>query len=179
MGISKRIPGWGEIVPVYAVIVLILYTWTILSFFWLVPNWLFFMTISEILTVLAYSFATNLLESVVVLCVCLLSSLVLPAKWFHDAFVARGSALAMAGLGYLIFIAFQFTNKSIYPTRALSVWGLALAAIVIVLIVHFAGRIRGVRQSIEVLAERTTIFLYVMIPLSVLSVILVAFRAMV
>ena len=71
----KRIPSWGKIVPVFAVIVLIVYAWTIIWFFWKLPSWLFFLNAGEILTAFAYSLATNLAESLVVLCAPLLLAL--------------------------------------------------------------------------------------------------------
>jgi hypothetical protein len=46
------VPGWGQIVPVYAVIVLIVYGWTITWFSWRFPGWLLFLKASEILIVL-------------------------------------------------------------------------------------------------------------------------------
>lgn len=177
MAISKRIPGWGQIAPVYAVIVLILYSWTILSFLWLVPGWLYYLKAGEIVTVFTYASATNLVESLAVLCVCLLPRILLPGEWFRDTFVARGSALAMSGLGYLMYVAFQYRNKSGYPEFALSLWSLALGAVIILLVVYAAGRFDHVRRGIEGLADRATIFLYVSVPVSVISLAVVAVRA--
>jgi membrane-anchored protein YejM (alkaline phosphatase superfamily) len=40
-------------------ITMVIYSWTILHFFWRLPGWLYFMSIGEVLTVYAYSMATN------------------------------------------------------------------------------------------------------------------------
>src|SRR5512140_447536 len=100
----SKIPTWQQIVPVYAVIVLVIYTWTILWFFWKLPSWTFFLNVGEMLTMLAYSLATNFAESLLVLCGPLVLGLVLPRKWFSEVFVARGAALSLAGLGYMMFL---------------------------------------------------------------------------
>lgn len=171
LAISNRIPGWGQILPVYAVIVLMLYSWTTLSLFWLVPSWLYFMHPGEILQVFAYGCATNLVESLAVLCALVIPSLVLPSKWFHDRFVARGSALAMSGLGYMMFVAFQYTSKADYPRFALNARSLALAVAIILLLVFLAGRIDSLRKGIEFFADQATVFLYVSIPLSVVALV--------
>jgi hypothetical protein len=160
------------------VIALIVYTWTLLWFFWKVPSWLYFLNAGEILTTLAYSLATNLLESIVVMCGLLFLALILPGKWFRDVFVARGASLAMAGLAYMIFLANQFNNKNAYPTLSLQAWTVLLAAVLIAALVYLFGRIALLRKVLEVVADRMSIFTYILVPLSVISVLVVAFRAL-
>ena len=173
---SGRLPAWPRILAVYAVVVLIVYSWTILWFLWKAPSWLFFLSSGEILIVLAYSLATNLAESLVVLCAPLVLALALPKKWFSDVFVARGASLAIGGLGYMMFLADQFKNKSAYPALSLQAWTVALALLGILLFVYLSGRLAVLRQILEFVADRATIFVYVLIPLSVLSLLVVLFR---
>ena len=96
--ILKRFPTRAQILPVYAVIAFIVYAWALLWFFWKLPGWLYFLNIDSIFSALTYVLATNLLESVVVLCGPLALAVVLPSRWFRDVFVARGSSLCIAGL---------------------------------------------------------------------------------
>jgi hypothetical protein len=88
------------------VIVLFVYGWTIIWFFWRLPGWVFFLSASEILMAAAYALATNLVESLAVLVLPLLLSLILPKTWFRNAFVARGAALVLALVAYMIFLTY-------------------------------------------------------------------------
>lgn len=174
---SSRIPTRSQILPVYAVIVLILYSWTIGWFFWKLPGWLYYLNVGEILTMYAYSAATNAVESLLVLCLPLTLVLILPKKWFYDTFVARGACLVMAGLGYMMFLGQQLKNRDDYPSLALPAWSLILACGAIVLSVFIAGRLAVMRKALEWVAEQATIFLYIYVPLSIVSVLVVAIRS--
>lgn len=176
MAIFKRIPAWGQIAPVYAVIVLMVYTWTSLWFFWKLPSWLFFLNTGEIAIAYAYSLATNLMESLAVLCGPLILSMVLPKEWFFDRFVARGATLALAGLGYMMYVAFQFKTNADYPSLTLKPWTLALAVVAILFIVYLAGRLNLFGKIIEIIADRAIIFLYISLPFSLISLVIILIR---
>ncbi len=163
----------------YAVIVLMVYTWTIMWFFWKLPSWLFFMNAGEILITFLYSVATNFVESLLVLCAPVFLCLILPRKWFYDLFVSRGAALVIAGLGYMMYLAFQFQGKNDYPSINLKAWSLALAFALLMLIVFLAGKINVSRKILEVVADRATIFLYLTIPVSIISVFVVLFHSVI
>jgi len=174
LAIFNRLPKVAQIAAVYAVIVFTVYSWTLLWFFWKYPSWLYFLNIGEILTVLAYSLATNFFESLVVLIAPLAVTVILPKKWFYDAFVARGVALVLPILGYMMYIAFQFESKLDYPTEALN-WAPVILAVTL-LLVFVVGRVGFLRKVIEVFADRATIFIYLTIPLSLISVLVVVVR---
>ena len=174
---SRRIPPVAQILPVYAVIVLIVYTWTLLWFFWKVPGWLYFLNAGEILTELAYNLTVNFAESLVVLCGPLFLAIVLPRRWFYDVFVARGASLVMAVLGYMMFLADQFKNKSDYPTLSLQLWTVLLALAGIAVLVYLFGRFAVLRRIVEFIADRATIFVYILVPLSLLSLLVVIVRS--
>jgi hypothetical protein len=177
--LRSRVPSWGQILPVYGVIVLVVYAWTLLWFFWKVPGWLFFLNLGEILTALAYSLSTNLVESLLVLCAPLAAAIVLPRAWFRDVFVARGAALVLGGLGTMMYLAEQFKEKSNYPSLPLQPWTLGAAVLGVLLLVYVCGRFAPVRKAVESLADRMTIFVYILVPLSIISVVVVLFRAVV
>jgi hypothetical protein len=168
----SRIPTWDKIAPVYAVIVLMVYTWTILWYFWKIPSWLLFMTVWELLSAFSFALATNLLESLTVLFLILLLCIILPKKWFYDVFVSRGATLALSGLWYMTVLAKQFEIKKDYPTVLLA-WTPAILAAIVLLVV-IVGLIPLARKIIEALAERLTVFLFISIPLSILALVGVA-----
>ncbi len=169
-------PSRAQLAQVFAVIVLMVYSWTIFWFTYKVPSWLYFLNVGEIMTVFSYSLATNLAESLLVLCGPLGLSLVLPRKWFRDMFVARGGALSIAGLAYMMYVASQFTSKDGYPSLTLKPWSVALAAVLIVALVYVVGRIGLIRRIVEVIADQATIFLYIYIPLSIIAVLIVLYH---
>ena len=143
---------------------------------WKLPSWLFYLNIGEIAIAYAYSLATNLMESLAVLCGPLILSMILPKEWFFDRFVARGSTLALAGLGYMMYVAFQFKTNADYPSLTLKPWTLALAMVAILFIVYLAGRLNLFGKLIEFIADRAIIFLYISLPLSIFSLVIILIR---
>ncbi len=177
--IRRRVPSWAQVIPVYGVIVIMVYAWTLLWFFWKVPGWLYYLNVGEILSTLAYEFASNFAESLIVLCVPLLLALVLPRKWFRDVFIARGAALCMSALGYMMLLAYQFNDKDTYPAAFLKPWTLLLVLIGIAMVVYLSGRVALLRKVLEALADRLSIFAYILVPLSLISLLVVIIRAFV
>ncbi|MGH9786042.1 MAG: hypothetical protein ACRD88_17875, partial [Terriglobia bacterium] len=159
MDISKRLPSRAELAPVYAVIVMMVYSWTILWFYYNLPGWLGFLNFGEVIGIFAYSMTTNFLESLAVLAGIVLCAVILPRRWFSDAFVARGAALAMLVLGLMMYIAKQFETKEYYPAELIR-WSPALLAVAFVL-VFLLGRVMFLRKAIEFFADRAIIFLYI------------------
>ena len=174
MDISNRIPKQKEILPVYAIIVLMIYGWTILKFNYNVPGWLYFLNIGEMMSIFAYSMTVNLLESMIVLLGVIAVGVVLPKKWFADAFIARGVSLSILALGLMMYIADQFNTKEYYPADIIR-W-LPAVLILIGLVIYFLGRVPFARKAIEFFADRAIIFLYISIPVSALSLIVVLIR---
>ena len=134
------------------------------------------MNIGEILATFSYILATNLLESLVVLCAPIFMSILLPAKWFHDLFVVRGTALIVPGLGYLIYIAYHFQSRNEYPAIFFKTRSVSLAFSILLVFVFLAGKVNVLRKVIEFIADRAIIFLYIFIPLSLISVGTILFR---
>ncbi len=171
MAISKRFPEFSQIAAVYAVIVMVIYTWTIMWFFWRVPSWLYFLNIWEIVKIFAYSIATDLLETLVVLALPVTLAVILPPKWFREGFVARSVLMVLSGLGYLIYLAYQFHDTEFYPTDAIR---LALAVpLLMLVVVYLAGKNSILRKIIEFIADRATVFLYITTPISLFCLLVV------
>jgi hypothetical protein len=174
LAIFNRLPKAAQIAAVYSVIVFVVYSWTLLWFFWKYPSWLYFLNIGEIATVLAYSLATNFFESLLVLVAPLILAVILPKKWFYDAFVAQGIALVLPILGYMMYIAYQFESKLDYPTQELN-WApvILLATLLLVFVV---GKVVFLRKALEFFADHSTIFIYISVPISLISVLVVVIR---
>jgi hypothetical protein len=172
----ERFPPWRQVLPVYAVIAFIVYAWALLWFFWKLPGWMFFLNSDSILSALTYVLATNLVESLLVLCGPLALAFLLPRRWFRDVFVARGAALSMAALGCMMFLADRFKDKIAYPELPLSVWAVPAVFALIAFAAYLGGRVPLVRSVLEAVADRVTIFVYILIPASLVSVIAILIR---
>jgi hypothetical protein len=170
----KRIPKVEQIAPVYAVIVMIIYSWALLHFFWRFPSWLFYSSLGEIAVIFAYMIVVNLLESLFVLLGFILAGMILPQRWFSERFVTRSVSLALLGLGYLIYVNQTYPSEASYPL-AMYRWMLGVGAAILV-IAFLIDRLGFLRNLLDALANRMVVFLYVIIPISVVSFLVVLIR---
>jgi hypothetical protein len=177
LGISDRFPRAREIAPVYAVIVMMIYGWTILKFNYNLPGWLYFLNVGEILSILAYSITVNFLESLFVLLGVLVLGFILPRNWFLDRFIACGAGLSVLVLGLMMYIADQFITKESYPAGIIR-WSPGILAL-IGCMVYLIGRISITRKAVEFVADRAIIFLYLTIPASAVSLVAVLLQNLV
>jgi len=173
--LKNRFPRLHQILAVYGLISLIVYCWTLIWFFWKLPSWEYFMTTGEIAIVLAYAMATNFIESLTVLLMPLFLCAVLPAKWFKDFFLSRGSSLVILGLGYVMYISLHITsNNDSYPTNIVRL--IPVIGLLILILSFLAGRISLLRKLFEELADRATIFAYIFLPVGFISLLVVVAR---
>lgn len=178
MNISK-FPKWNDIAPVYAVIVLIIYTWSLLRFFWYLPGWLVFLNLNDIASIFAYMIVLNLIESLVVLLIPLLFSLLLPRSWFYDRFTSRSVSLVLLGLGFLVYFDSVFLGSSIYvdsPFPMYMVKWIPLVFVGIIILACLMDRVRFIRTLLDEIANRALVFLYISIPVSLISLLVVLIR---
>ena len=173
-GVRNRFPSLQENLQVYAVIVAFLYTWTILWLFWELPSWLNFLTVSEILPILAYALATNLLESLLVLAGLNLVCFLLPQHWFYTSFVPRSFLLVASGLGYLMVFITLFGKEAERPR------GLLIGSLLVFVLLIPGSLVLGRSPIIKNLAgsisDRLTIFVYLLVPLSLLAMLFILLR---
>ena len=118
--------------------------------------------------------ATNLIESLLALLGVVIVSLVLPQKWFRDFFVSRGSALAASVLISIMIFEYHFDKPADYFNR-LPLY-LLLTLLIAGVLAFLAGWIHVVRKAVEVFAENAVIFLFILLPVSLLSFIVIIIR---
>jgi len=173
--LKNRLPSLQQIIAVYGLISLIIYCWTLIWFFWKLPSWEYFMNMGEIAIVIAYAVATNFIESLTVLLMLLLLCVVLPAKWFKDFFLSRGSSLVILGLGYMMYISSHIaSNNDSYPTNLVRL--IPAIGLLILLLTFLIGRISFLRRLFEELADRASIFSYIFPPLGFISLLIIITR---
>ena len=162
---------------VLAVAMFLVYSWTLFTSFWKLPSWLYFLQVGEILSIYAYAFVVNFVESALLLLIVLLPAILLPRRWWTDAFTSRGFALILILLGSAAL------HMSIYrtpDTRAAFINGQflwwAATLLLAALLTWIAGSVRWLRNGLENLADRFVVFLYIYLPLTLLSFFVVASR---
>ena len=168
--LNSRLPKLTQIIPVYSLIVMLVYGWTIYWFAWNLPSWLGLMPLMDVFSILAYSFIANFLESIVVLSVVIVLGIILPEKWLRGDFVLIAGFVV---LYFLIFGMFLLYNFIPLPQLGRSV----MAAFSLFFIGQYAiRRFRLARKVIGTLADRSVIFLYMSIPVTIVGLIVVLIR---
>jgi hypothetical protein len=169
-----KLPARHQIAAVYATAIVIIYAWSLVHFFWRFPGWLYFSTMGEIAAMLAYLFTVNFIESGLAILAPVALSVILPRRWFLDRFVTRGMWLVILGLGYLAYFDWRIQADAVFPYN-LAKWT-PLLALPILALVFLLDKIKWLGRILEELGDRLTIFLYLFIPLSVLSILTVLIR---
>ena len=183
--LKKRFPPLAAIVPVYAVISALFYGWSIMVFIWKLPAWLFFLTMGEIAGIFAYQFVTNLIESLFILGVLLVLAFLLPARILRNDFMVRGSAAAFTWIAMMMLFLHRFVNADrAYdefisygpPSGASLIWWMMGAILLAVLVAFLASRFQTFGKVVAWVADRFIIFLFLLLPLSLISILVVIFR---
>lgn len=172
----NRFPTLKDIVSVYAVIAFMIQAWTINVFFEHLSSWTNFLNVNEILSIFSYRIAESFLECLIVLGILLLISLFLPLRLFRNIFMVRGSAFAICLLGSIMLFWKRFKNDpGVLMADHIQIWtvGTIFAAS---LISYAAAKFQPLSDFFAWISESMTVFLYILIPLSLISVITVLVR---
>ncbi|MBL8103290.1 MAG: hypothetical protein JNM02_12220 [Anaerolineales bacterium] len=174
MSLLKRFPEKGQIVSVYAVGAAILYSWAILKAIQeFAKNWSLHLSVSEILGLFSYTLAGTFFESVLFLAALLLISFILPKKIFANKFVLRGSILTITFLGSIIYLYTQTFTYALLDN--IGEWGVSFVSFTFFLML--LGELNEfVARIIQSIADRCTVLLYIYLPVSFISMIVIFIR---
>lgn len=174
MKLPNRLPALDQILAVYAVAAFMLFSWSLLWFFWNVPSWLHFMNLGVLFATLSYAMAASFLEGLVFLVLLLVVAFLLPPAWFRDHFTARGVAVTASLLGLIMLRDYWIVSENYILKPMTTFWFVfvLLTAILLFLTVKFSW----MAKALSVLADRLTIFLYLFVPLAILSILNVLLR---
>jgi hypothetical protein len=172
--LTARFPKPAQIYPVYSIIVMLVYGWTLYWTTWKLPSWIYFLPLTQILALYCYFLATNFVESLLALSGMLLLAFVLPRNWLGENFGSRGGMFAAVTLTSLMIFEYYYDRPEDY-VHLLPFYipaTLAVAGLLSVL----AGRLKPVGAWIEALGENAVIFLYISVPLSLIALAILAGR---
>lgn len=174
MNVASRIPSLKQLAPVYSVIVVAIYGFSMLRFFWRVPSLINYSTIGQVGVMFSYTAVVNLLESLIIVLAPIVLSMILPGKWFFEQFVAKGVLLVSLGLGYFGYISSHINTEEEFPYLLVK-WS-PLVFIAILVLVFFLSRIKLLTKFLEWAAEQLQVFLFISLPVSAIALIVVLIR---
>lgn len=174
LDLKRRIPSRNDLVAVFAVCVLVTFSWSILWFLYKLPSWLAFLSAWNTLGILAYGLVSSFLESALLLLLLVVSAVILPGGWLRDEFTIHGTLIVIV-LTFWLGLVQRFSSLRLWSDG--QIWlGLSLVLITIVLASILVRRLRPLGNVLRGLAGRATILLYVYVPLSILSLAIVVVR---
>ncbi len=174
MSFLKKIPKTDHIIAVYAVIATITFIWSIIQFFWNLPSWLYFSSIGEIFVIFTYMMTFSLIESLLVLFFIIVLFTILPSVFVSGQFITKAVLVTLTGFGFLIYRNLHFPTKALSDLTLLQ-WALILGLHFLILTFPL-NKFPAFGKAVENLTDRFIIFMYITIPLSILSVIVVLAR---
>jgi hypothetical protein len=163
---KNRFPSFEHLLAVFSLTVFLSYSWSMYNFLYQLPSWSHYLAVSEIGVILAYMLSFNLLESLVIFISLVLLSLIIPWSWFRASFTAAGSIILLISTCAILLN--HYINLSI-PVYSLFI-------LLIILVIFLAYRWSRLAEILEAFSERFTAFLYLLIPMSLISVIIVLIR---
>jgi hypothetical protein len=173
-----RLPNRQNILGVYAVIVFLVYSWTLFTSFYKLPSWMFYLTIGQILSVYAYGFSVDLLESFLVLAGVLFLDLTLFLALRNvEEFQSRSIIVVLCALiSSMVRLTWFPGNKQTGAfLKGELIWWVIVFPLGLIVAVA-TSKLKWVRKILEGMAERAIVFLYIYLPLSLISLVVVIVR---
>ena len=175
---NERLPKSKHIRNLFAVIVCLIYSWTLITSFYKLPSWLFYLNIGQVASIYAYSFVVDLVESILfttlILFLGLIPFFILRDK---DIFQSRSviAAVILLGSSMLRLVLFKDNeNPGAFADWQLIWWGCTF--LLAIFLAAITPKIKWLKNILEGFPERAVVFLYIYLPLSALSFIVVIFR---
>jgi di/tricarboxylate transporter len=132
------------------------------------------LSVLEIFTNLFYALFVNLLESLVFIAAPLFLAIILPLKWFRDKFVSVGGILVILFGAFLIY--FTGVMSSLSEFSYSPAWQVLFVIIFAPVCAILLSQIQFVEKFVSDFADRAKVFLFLLIPMSLLSTFIILFR---
>ena len=172
--IKKRLPASQEIQSVFGFLVFVIFTWSIRGFLYKLSSFMLYYGVGKIIGVLAYMMSFSLMESAIVFLILLAMAVMLPGKWFRDGFSWKAGLIIFAlSIGSILLqdsITFRLPSVRILAVGSLIVI-LSLAGLWLLCLKY-----QRIRKAVELIMENFSIFMYIYVPLGILSALVVFVR---
>jgi hypothetical protein len=177
--ISDRLPSRGQSLPIFSLIVFIVFTWTLYNLLYQIPSWLFYMNIWNLLAVTAYVLSFALIESTLIMALVLLSCMLFPARYFKNKFTAQGSlqVLLLSAMAFALRENIQsFPKLDQWVMLVIPVAVLSVLAISVIVFSWIFDRFQILVRLLTAVTDRMVIFTYLYIPAGLVSLVVVLMR---
>lgn len=177
--IRAKLPSKQEALAVFSVILFVVFSWTLYRTAWWAPSWLEYLSVWGVLIITAYALAFALFESLALMGVMCVLSLILPRQTFKDLFILQGSTLALilGGGAFLVQrnvnVIYQLELEQTLLVPALIVAGIVVLALILRVVFQ---KIQILSRLILMMADRMTIFAYLYVPLGLIGLVVVIAR---
>lgn len=169
-GISRN-----ELILVYAAAAFPIYTWSIIRFLEQLPAWLYYLDIWQVLSIFAYTQLFAFVESLLIAAALVLVAVVLPATVLRGTFVPTATAIILLSAVWALLAQYNDGVLRQLSMRQMALW--AAAYVISLLATWFLlRRWQPLRQGLHTLAEKISALLYLYVPLSAASLLIVLIR---
>lgn len=160
----------ARIHAIYGVSVTFTYGWTLYWLIWKLPSWSTYLTIHEILIGGCYALMTNLLESMAIVIILILPAIIFPnSNWSIDLIFHSALTIAVASVTLMVILTRLIHLDALggYVFFGMATWAVAQFGL---------KKIQWFHDGVLDLADRTIIFTYISLPLSLVAVIVLGVR---
>lgn len=177
--IKPKLPTKNEILSVFSLGLVIIFSWVLYRLFWHIPSWLYYLNIYDVLIICAYSLSFAFLESVFISTLPVLLSIIYPKRLYKSYFTEQGflTILFISIIAILIQrkmrIVYSLNTRELLLYSAIFLFSIIIEAIIFPIIFKQFPRIA---VFIKAIADKCTVFLIIYIPISIISFIVVLIR---
>ena len=172
--IRNRLPSRSEIISVFGVVVFACHSWTMLGFLNKLSSFLLYFSVGEILSIFAYMMSVALLESIAVMILLVLLSVLLPSNWLRDGFAYKGFVIVVIATAASIL--FQKFLPDDYPSALMLTVSTLVPLILIVVLIGVSQSFPRLRSLLLDIQDRISIMLFIYVPIGIFSLMVVVFR---
>lgn len=173
--LMKRLPNIEAILPVYAILVFILYGWETIAFFWKVPAWLFYLGLGEVGVIYSYGVVNEFVESLAYLILLLMLAAILPASILKEKFQTRATLIALFLLGSVYLISYLIAFQEVERVKA-ALFTISTGMVLDILLLWLSAKFAFLERAIIFLTNQVTIFLYVYAPITAIALVVILIR---
>ncbi|MBN1453392.1 MAG: hypothetical protein JW963_20420 [Anaerolineales bacterium] len=166
----QLLPSKATIIALYSIIAFMIYSWTLITFFYNLPSWMMYLTGKEIIIIFSYAMSIDLFESLMVLVGLLFLYLISPKALLKEDFAIRGTWLAIVYLGMLMLYFFPSLDIKQW-IRNPWLW-IVITFFVAILSAVFISRLSFMKKIALFLLDRMPAFLAIFIPISTVSLLI-------
>lgn len=182
MKVFSKIPTWQEILPVFSLILFVVYSFTIYRMLFQIPSWLYSHTKPDIFFLAIYVFAVAFIECLLVLVFIIVLNLIMPRKIFRDQFLAQGSLMVIACTIWALILKYKIDIFGLRGLRAVSelILLFVLSLLIIMVVSSFLmKRYARIKSMIQVVSDRMIIFAWIYAPVGMVSFAIVLVRILI